>query len=278
MKVEHVRVQANGVGLHAAFAGRGRPLVLLHGWPVTWYHWRRVLPALAERHLVVAPDLRGLGDSERAAGGYDKQNLAADVAALLDVLDVRDYALVGHDFGGSVACALAAAHRDRVTHLVVEEVLLPGCPAPASLLGGRYPRWHGGFHATPGLPEALITGRELEYLRFFWSLTADGTELPPDAVHEFARTYLSPGTLRAGLAYYRTARADAVANSRLGGDPLVVPTLAIGGEAAMGRAVEASVRRVCKRVTGVVLDACGHYPAQERPEAFADLVTRFLAT
>ncbi|WP_166354418.1 alpha/beta fold hydrolase [Phytoactinopolyspora limicola] len=278
MNVRHLRVDANGVGIHTVVAGRGSPVVLLHGWPVTWYHWRTTISVLAEHHLVIAPDLRGLGDSDRPAGGYDKRTLADDVVAVAAHVGADRFALVGHDFGGSVAYALAAAYRDNVSHLVVEEELLPGLDVSPALVNERYPRWHNAFHAADDVPELLITGREQEYLGIFWALTAAGHPLPPDVVEEYRRAYMRPGSLRVALAYYRTAIDDAELNRRTAEEPLTTPVLAVGGDQAMAGAVEASIGQAASDVTGVVLPDCGHYPAEEHPQRFAALVADFIAS
>jgi pimeloyl-ACP methyl ester carboxylesterase len=146
------------VMLHYVTAGEGPPVVLLHGWPQTWWEWRRVMPALAQRYTVIAPDLRGLGDSSRPAGGYEKKSVADDIWQLVNgVLGHETFFLVGHDWGGPTAYALAAAHPEAVRRLVILDVVIPGCGGDFSQ-GGR--RWHHQFHITPDLPEALTAGRE----------------------------------------------------------------------------------------------------------------------
>lgn len=276
MLMRNQRITVTGTALNTVIAGQGYPVVLLHGWPVTWYHWRDVIPILAQRYTVIAPDLRGLGDSDRPLGAYDKQTLAADIAELTEQLDIGRFALVGHDFGGSVACALAAAHRDKVSHLVIEEELLSGCPVPSDLVSTRYPRWHNAFHAVPDVPELLIRGKERDHLNLFWSLTAGSTAMSRQVIEEYERTYLAPGALRAGLAYYRTGSEDAELNRRTARRPLKIPTLAIGGDMAMATAVEASMRHIASEVSGVVVDNCGHYPAEEHPQQVAGLIENFI--
>ncbi|HET6293058.1 MAG TPA: alpha/beta hydrolase [Kribbella sp.] len=274
--IRHQRVAVTGTTLHTVIAGDGDPVVLLHGWPVTWYHWRDLIPILARKHTVIAPDLRGLGDSDRPLGAYGKETLAADIAELTDQLGIGRFALVGHDFGGSVACALAAAHRDKVSHLVIEEELLAGCPVPFDLVSPQYPRWHNAFHAVPDVPELLITGKERDHLNLFWSLTTAGTAFSRSVIEEYERTYLTPGALRVGLAYYRSGAEDAELNRRTAHRPLEIPVLAIGGSEAMATAVEASVRQIASEVSGVVVDDCGHYPAEEHPRQVAELIAAFL--
>ena len=155
-EVEHHHARAGDVSLHYATAGVGEPVVLLHGWPSTWYEWRHVMPLLAHRYRVIAPDLRGLGDSSRPLDGYDKRSIAADLWQLLAAaLGLTRWHLVGHDWGGPVAFALAAAHPEATRTLTIVDVTVPGI-GPDVSQGGK--RWHHAFHMTPDLPEALVRG------------------------------------------------------------------------------------------------------------------------
>ena len=153
---EHHYAEVGEVMLHYVTLGSGPPVVLLHGWPQTWYEWRLVMPRLAERFTVIAPDLRGLGDSSRPLTGYDKRTVANDVWRLVtETLGHRTFHLVGHDWGGPTAYALAATHPEAVTKLAIVDVVIPGDGGDFSQ-GGR--RWHHQFHITPDLPEALRGG------------------------------------------------------------------------------------------------------------------------
>jgi pimeloyl-ACP methyl ester carboxylesterase len=165
--VEHCYADLGDVRLHYVTAGSGFPMVLLHGWPQSWYEWRHVIPGLAERFQVIAPDLRGLGDSSRPADGYDKKTVAGDIWRLVhDVLGISAFYLVGHDWGGPTAYAVAVAHPEAVRKLVIVDVTIPGDGSPNMSQGGR--RWHHAFHQTLDLPEALIAGREDVYLGWFY--------------------------------------------------------------------------------------------------------------
>ncbi|MGH7947826.1 MAG: alpha/beta fold hydrolase, partial [Candidatus Binataceae bacterium] len=149
---KHHYADLKGVRLHFVTMGQGAPVVLLHGWPQTWYEWRRVMPLLADRFLCVAPDLRGLGDSSRPQTGYDKKTVANDVWQLMhDHLGHQRFAVVGHDWGAPVAFRLAADHPDAVTHLAMLDVPVPGDQPPGSG-GGMAPRWHHLFHQVADLP------------------------------------------------------------------------------------------------------------------------------
>ncbi len=258
------------------------PVLLLHGWPQTWYEWRHIIPALSERFTVIAPDLRGLGDSSRPLTGYDKKTVANDIWLLMQKLGHHSFHLVGHDWGGPTAFALAAAHPEAVKRLVIIDVVIPGDGGDFSQ-GGR--RWHHQFHMTPDLPEALIQGRERTYLQWFYQTFS----YRPDAVgeadlDEFARTYSQPGALRAGFNFYRALPQDAKDNAELlaTGFRLPMPVLAIGGGVSYphgrgrGVDVEASLRRVATDVRGVVVPDCGHFVPDEQPEALAQLLLEFL--
>jgi pimeloyl-ACP methyl ester carboxylesterase len=280
---EHHYAEIGEVMLHYVTLGSGPPVVLLHGWPQTWYEWRLVMPKLAERFTVIAPDLRGLGDSSRPLAGYDKRTVANDVWRLLsEKLGYRTFHLVGHDWGGPTAYALAASHPESVTKLAIVDVVIPGDGGDFSQ-GGR--RWHHQFHITPDLPEALITGRERLYLQWFYQTFAYKPGAIDDAaLDEFVRTYSQPGALRAGFNYYRTMGEDAKVNAAqlATGFRLPMPVLGIGGAVSYphgrgrGADVEASLRRVATDVRGAVIPECGHFVPEEAPEALSHLLLDFL--
>ena len=272
--IAHHYADLGDVMLHYVTAGDGPPAVLLHGWPETWYEWRHAIPTLAERYSVIAPDLRGLGDSSRPAAGYDKQTVANDVWRLVhDVLGHSRFLLVGHDWGGPTAFALAAAHPDAVEKLAILDVVIPGDGGDFSQ-GGR--RWHHAFHMTLDLPEALTQGREDIYLRWFYR----NFSWRPDAfdeatIAEYLRTYTQPGAMRAGFAFYRALPQDVAANRALleAGFRLPMPVLAMGGArtGARGRAdePERSMRLVAEHVIGDVAPDSGHFIPEEQPDYVA---------
>ena len=264
--------------LHYVTAGQGDPVVLLHGWPQTWYEWRHIIPALAHRYRVIAPDLRGLGDSSRPAGEYDKRTVARDIWHLLrDHLGHGRFFLVGHDWGGPVAYALAAAHPEAVRRLVILDVVIPGDGAETFSQGGR--RWHHAFHQTLDLPEALTQGRERIYLTWFYRTFGFRPDAIGEAdVTEYLRTYTLPGAMRAGFAYYRALPQDIADNqetvARL---RLPMPVLALGGAGGRGRGreVEESLRRVADNVRGEVIPECGHWIPEEQPSYLSDRLLTF---
>jgi pimeloyl-ACP methyl ester carboxylesterase len=282
MEFEHRYVRLSHVMLHYVTAGSGPPVVLLHGWPQSWYEWRRLIPLLAERYRVIAPDLRGLGDSSRPLEGYDKKTVAADVWELLaEHIRPSSFHLVGHDWGGPVAFALAAAHPGSVRTLAMLDVTVPGL-GPDVSQGGR--RWHHAFHMTPDLPEALVSGRERAYLTWFYREFAFiPNAITPEDVDEYLRTYTQPGALRAGFAYYRNLPRDIMDNRALhgAGFRLRMPVLALGGgrTESRGRAHEPleSLKAVAEDVTGGVIADSGHFIPEEQPQALAEQLLALFA-
>jgi pimeloyl-ACP methyl ester carboxylesterase len=280
--IEHHHARLSGVALHYVSAGRGDPVVLVHGWPSTWYEWRHVIPLLADGYRVIAPDLRGLGDSSRPAQGYDKKTLAADLQELLtDTLGLKQWHLVGHDWGGPVAFALAAAHPEAVRTLAILDVTPPGI-GPDFSQGGK--RWHHAFHMTPDLPEALVQGREREYLGWFYeSFSWQRGAIGAADIAEYLRTYTQPGALRAGLALYRNMPRDIEDNRALlaAGLRLSMPVLGVGGGRAEARGrggePEAALREVADDVTGAVIADCGHFIPEEKPRELAALLRAHFA-
>ncbi len=270
----HHYADLGDVMLHYVTAGGGPPVVLIHGWPETWYEWRHIMPVLAARYTVIAPDMRGLGDSSRPAGGYDKKTVANDIWRLVhDVLGHEKFLLVGHDWGGPTAYALTTAHPDAVEKLAILDVVIPGSGGDFSQ-GGR--RWHHAFHMTLDLPEALIQGREDIYLGWFYqNFSWRPDSFDEEAIAEYLRTYSQPGAMRAGLAYYRNLPQDVADNKALldTGFRLKMPVLAMGGEKweARGRATEPeeSLRLVADNVIGDIAPDSGHFIPEEQPDYVA---------
>lgn len=280
MSLTHHYFHRNDGFTHYVRSGSGFPVVLLHGWPQTWFSWRKIIPPLAERYTVIAPDLRGLGDSSRPLGGYDKRTVAEDIWRLVrEHLGFERFFLVGHDWGGPVAFWLAATRPSAVRCLAMLDTGVPGDGSGTFSQHGR--RWHHAFHQTADLPEALIQGREAIYLGWFYrhygfqpgAIDAADTE-------EYLRTYCQPGALRAGLAYYRALEQDVRDNEAvLAKGKLAMPVLALGGGQGFGRGGDTleSLQRVARDVRGGVVEDCGHWMPEERPTIIADALLGFFA-
>lgn len=280
----HHHADLGDVQLHYVTMGQASeanlPVVLLHGWPQSWYAWRFVMPELAKTRLVIAPDLRGLGDSSRPLDGYDKKTIAGDIWRLLhEHLGLNEFYLVGHDWGGPTAYALAAAHPQAVRKLAVLDVTIPGDGATNFSQGGK--RWHHAFHQTLDLPESLIAGREHIYFTWFYRNWGHHPNvLPDEAIAEYLRVYSQPGALRAGFDYYRNLPRDVIDNQATNQTfKLTMPVLALGGNKGWGRGTEVleSLRRLGTDVRGGVIDNCGHWMAEEQPAVLLSHLLPFLA-
>ncbi len=264
----------NGVRLHYVVAGSGPPLVLLHGWPQTWFAWAETMAQLAPHFRVIAPDLRGLGRSQRTDTGYDKATIAADIRALIAREANGRASVVGHDMGGKAAYVLAHLHRESVARLVLVDCLLPGTENADGLRGGA---WHYGFHAAPDVPEMLTQGRERAYIRAqirAWSHTEDA---PGEAaITEYARHYAGPGGMRAGFAYYRALPQDAALAASFA-TKLTMPVLAIAGRHGVGMRLAEALRARTDALSEVIVEGSGHFVPEEAPDALCDALLRFLA-
>lgn len=266
------------VSMHYLTAGRGDPVVLLHGIPQTSREWRHVIPLLADQYTIIAPDLRGLGETSRPAGGYDKRTVASDVWELLnEKLGIERFFLVGHDWGGPVAFSLAAQHPDAVRALAILDVAIPGDGAEMSQAGRR---WHHPFFRTPDLPEALLAGREHIYLNWlFDNYGYRPNAIPPEDRAEYLKAYTSLGAFRVLLSYYRAFPVDAADNAEIIAQKgkLKMPVLALGGDKSFGRGMETyeSLCRMADHVTGGLIPDSGHWVAEEASEFVAAKLKEF---
>jgi pimeloyl-ACP methyl ester carboxylesterase len=271
---------ANGITINYVRGGAGPTLVLLHGYPETWYMWRKVLPALAEHFTVIAPDLRGSGGSDAPTDGYAKSILAEDIHQLLVGLELaEDVSLVGHDIGMMVAYAYAAAHRDTTSRLVVIEAPL----ADESLyqfpsLTAQGPGvWNFGFFALQnGLPERMLAGREDTWVDGFidWLEVVKGA-VGQQAIAEYAAHLRQPGHARASFEYFRAFDADVAETIRHRATPLSIPVLAMGAEDVMKQMVHDQLVRYATDVTGD-LAPTGHWVAEEDPAYLTERLLTFL--
>lgn len=258
----------NDIRLHYWIGGKGDPIVLLHGWPATSHQWRKVMPSLAERYTVIAPDLRGLGDSSKPAIGYDKRTVADDIYQLIRSLGIERVRLVGHDQGGAVAYAYATAHPESVSHFVFLESLLAGFTLEKAMDVGHGGSWHFGFTMLHNLPEALVAGRERMFLSWFFH----GDPYIPGAItetdiDEYTRCYAAPGGMRAGFEYYRTIPQDAIDNQENAKRKLTMPVLALGADhGIVGKRAISEMEQVAENVQGDLITDCGHWIADEQPE------------
>ncbi|MEV0161946.1 alpha/beta fold hydrolase [Nonomuraea fuscirosea] len=275
------KVRVGDVAINYVRGGQGPTLVLLHGYPQTWYTWREVLPELAKHYTVIAPDLRGAGKSDAPAGGYDKKTLAADLHGLLTRLGLnRHIRLVGHDIGTMVAYAYAAAHPRDVTKLVLSEAPIPDNSLYAfpSLTAKGPGFWNFGyFSLTNGLPERMVNGREEQWVeRFVDSLEVKKNGVSDKQVREYARYLRDDAHLRASFAWFRALPKDVADNRANRAKKLTMPVLAIGARGSLGDSVPTQVRKYAGHVTGIVIEDSGHWIFEEQPEQLTRTLLRFL--
>jgi pimeloyl-ACP methyl ester carboxylesterase len=274
----HYHAQVNGINLHYVMEGQGEPIVLLHGWPQTWYAWRHLIPILAQHFTVLAPDLRGLGESDKPETGYDNHTVADDIYQLIKQLELSPICLVGHDIAAPIAYACAALYPDAVQRLVVLDGTIPGLtPEKAFQFSPNQPTWQFIFHAVPNLPEQLVAGREQLYLSWFFTQKADRQDaITPDDLNEYVRQYSKPGAMKAGFEYYRSFFENATQNREHAKTKLKMPVLALGGEHSTGMLMLKMMQAVAENVQGGVVKECGHYIAEERPDYLIEQLLLFL--
>jgi pimeloyl-ACP methyl ester carboxylesterase len=274
----HHMATVNGIQLHYVMGGKGDPVVLLHGWPETWYSWHRVMPDLAKNYTVIVPDLRGLGDSSKPPTGYDGKTVAEDIHQLVGKLGFKTIFLVGHDIGTQVAYSYAAAHPTEVKKLAVMELTIPGF-VPA----GRMPLWWVVFHQTPDVPEALVQGKEMLYLSWFYhNLANNPAAITQEDINEYVSHYSAPGGMHAGFGHYRAFPQDAIQNQNYSKTKLTMPVLALGGEyiptlggkIAMPTVIY-GMKILAQNVTGIIVPNSGHFIPEEQPQFLAEQLLKF---
>jgi pimeloyl-ACP methyl ester carboxylesterase len=279
----HRWVDAGGVRLHVVEGGQpqGTTVVLLAGFPQTWWAWREVMPSLADRFHVVALDLPGQGHSERPDGSYDTHTVAVHVHAATEALGVSRYWLVAHDIGAWVAFSLALKYEDRLHGVALLDAGIPGITLPATIPTDperAWKTWHFAFHLVPDLPEALLAGREHVYVNWFLkikSLAADTFDTAD--VDHYAAAIAAEGGLRASLAYYRDAAESARKNHEmLERRHLALPVLGISSSHGSITDMAASISPWADDTTGAVIPSAGHFIPDEQPEAVADALTKFI--
>ena len=267
--------EVNGVKLHYLIAGKGEPVVLLHGYAETSHMWLPLIAKLADKHTVIAPDLRGFGESSAPPDGYTKAAMAQDIHALLKSLKYDRIRLVGHDIGLMVAYAYAAQYPGEVDRLVLMEAFLPGVGDWNNVFLLR-DLWH--FHFYGKTPLALVTGRERIYLEHFWNdFAADPKKSVPEKDREFyARAYAQPGHMKAGMEVFRAFPRDAEDFAGFAKTKLQMPMLVLSGEKAGGPFLIEQGKMVAANVEGVLVRDRGHWLMEEAPDLVIPKLVEFL--
>ena len=270
-----------GVRLHTVSGGDGPPLLLVGGWPQTWYLWRFVMPRLAQDFRVIAVDPRGVGVSDAPQAGYDSGTLARDLVELMERFGYPRFALAGHDVGMWTSYAVAADHPDRVERLVLAEANIPGVAPSPPLLGPEAANdrlWHFAFNRKRGLNEELVRGREHLYFGDQFAAKA-AVPLPESAVGFYVQTIArSADALRASFEFYRAIDEIIAQNERRRTRPLTMPVLTLAGDRSLGPRVGEIGQLIAADPINVVIGNCGHYLPEEQPEAMLDYLLPFLTT
>ena len=274
-------VDTGQVRLHAVVGGNGPPLILIHGWPGSWYYWRLVMPALAQDFEVIAVDQRGIGLSDKPEDGYDTGTIANDLVGLMDALGHRQFAVVGVDTGLLIGYALAADHPDRVTHLAVGEAPLPGItpPNPLILPDQIVDRlWHIPFNQLKETNEKLVRGREDVFFGAEFFASAGTNKLPDYAVQYYVDGLASsPEALHGSFQLYRAFGATAAQNEERKTRRLRMPVLAMGGAESSGAMVAETMKLTADDVQTLVVPGVGHWLAEQAPDEIVAALRAFLA-
>lgn len=263
---DHHTAFVNRQQIHYVRAGdaEGPPVVLLHGWPQTWYMWRKIIPKLAERYTVIAPDLRGFGQSSKPTFGYDKRTVAVDIYELVKSLGFDKVVLVGHDMGGPTAYAYACAHPEDVERLVILDVAITIDEAEQNEYFKRL--FHLSFNSTPDIALSLVSGRERTFLTHFYRECYNPGAFSLEDIDEYVAAFSAPGAMRASMAHYGALPLDLKHNQENAKTKLDMPVLALGGEISFAGGVQKSLEQVATNVRGGVIPGCAHWVAEEQPE------------
>jgi pimeloyl-ACP methyl ester carboxylesterase len=268
-------IPTNGTTLHVRTGGQGPAVILLHGYGETGDMWAAMAAELARDHIVVAPDLRGLGLSARPEGGYDKKTQGQDIAGLLDALKIEHADLITHDIGNMVGYAFAAANPGRVTRFVIMDAPLPGVGPWDEIVRSRA-LWHFSFQGPDA--ERLVAGRERIYLDRFWNeFSADPKSFSEASREHYARLYAQPGAMHAGFNQFAAFDQDAIDNKAfVAAGKLAMPVLAVGGAASFGATMAVVMRAAATDVAECVIPDAGHWLMEEQPVATIAAVRNFL--
>lgn len=281
----HHTTEANCIHLHYVIGGSGEPVLLWHGFLETWYCWRKIMPTLAQRYTVIAPDMRGYGDSEKVASGYDARTLAEDFRSLIKQLGFEKIFVVAHDMGTPPALVYASEYPDEVRALAyLDEPVLTQKNmqqihifTPEGTKNGGL--WWWAFALASDMPERLITGKEYEFLSWFYeNYTVDPTTIEPEAVNEYLRTFAAPGGITGAFGVYRAIlETIEQTESYAGLNKIKVPILGLGGDRSIGEKTKLMLEDVASDVRGGAVERCGHFIADERPDYLIELLYDFFA-
>lgn len=260
----HRYATVNGVKIHYVTGGKGEPLLLVHGFGQNWYMWNRLLPELSKHFTIIAPDLRGVGESGKPAGGYDKKNMAVDLHQLMNKLGYKHLNLAGHDIGLMVAYAYAAQYPQEIKKLALMDALLPGIEPVWSEV--RSQAWWFGFFGMPHSGD-IVAGKAGLFLTNFWPLVGYIKEpFTATETKEFIRAYSVPGATTGAFHWFGNFPQDAIDNQELMKVKLAMPVLAMGSDHFAASFLAAHSKLVATNVQESIIKESGHWIVQEQTE------------
>ncbi|RWY47380.1 alpha/beta fold hydrolase [Mucilaginibacter gilvus] len=279
-------VTVNGLQLHYAEGGSGKPLICLPGWPQTWYSFHTIAPQLAAQYRVIVVDIRGMGTSGKPESGYDKKTMAGDIYALVQQLGLEKINILGHDIGGMVAMSFAFNYPEATEKLIIMDgshpsegmMQMPLMPMPGMFtekMSGNAPyAWWMGFNQVKGLPEKILVGRFHYLMDWLFNYTMiDDSKMSAFDRAVYASAYNKTDQIRASNAWYQAFNQD-IADSKTY-SKLEMPVLAIGSYISYNF-MKMGIPYVAEdyKVTGI--QDSGHYLAEEQPEAVLEALIPFL--
>jgi len=272
---KHQTANVNGVNIHYVIGGEGEPLVLVHGFAQNWYMWNRLLPELSKHFTVIAPDMRGVGESDKPNSGYDKKNMAKDIHELVKSLGYKSVNLAGHDIGLMVVYAYAAQFPNEVKKLALMDALLPGIEPVWSQVKAF--AWWFGFFEFPASGE-VVAGKERVFLSAFWPMVGHVKDaFTKEEVDEFVRAYAQSGGTTGAFHWFGAFAQDGKDNNEFMKTKLKMPLLTIGAEFSAGSFLENHAKLVAENVKGVVITNSGHWVVQEQTEQTLTALMDFFA-
>jgi haloacetate dehalogenase len=279
--ITHHTVGVNSIRMHYVEAGQGPPVFLLHGFPETWFAWRKQIPVLSQKYRIIVPDLRGYGATEKPPTGYDKRTMARDIYELMRHLGYQKAVIIGHDRGARVATRFAKDYRSAIDRLAVLENIPTRVIFQTLDAHKATPQWFFIFNQVHDLPEALIGDHIEIWLRYFYRNWSYNPEMMSDEeVLTYVKAYSQPGALRGAFNDYRAGPEDVAQDEADANELIDCPTLALWGANSPVVPTLFNVMEIWQKmahnVRGVEIPQCGHLPEEEQPEAVSNALLDFL--
>lgn len=271
-------VTINNIGLHYIIGGCGPVIMLIHGWPYTWNEWKNILPDLAQAgYTVIAPDMRGCGDSGKSNHVYTKRDLAEDFYLLTEVLKIETLYLMGVDIGMMVAYAFAATYPSKVKKVILGEGVLPGFGLEEMMNPATGGSWHFGFQSNAEFAARVISGNEKIYYEYFWQMMSPVKGITEESVKPYLKFYANLEGSRGGFFHYTALANDSKFNKENPNRKLQMPVLIISGDKGIPQFLTInSIKQVADNYETALVENCGHTLAEENPEGTVKHILNFI--